>query len=98
LQLNGKVPGVTYDVTPIKMDFCHSCLFGPNTPQAYEVLLQSVLKGDQSVFVRFDEIEHSWKLIDEIKTQKHVVHEYKKGSTGPQALEEYLKKNRVMQL
>jgi|SaaInlStandDraft_4_1057021.scaffolds.fasta_scaffold04073_5 glucose-6-phosphate 1-dehydrogenase len=98
LQLNGKVPGVTYDVTPIKMDFCHSCLFGPNTPQAYEVLLHSVLKGDQSVFVRFDEIEHSWKLIDEIKTQKHVVHEYKKGSTGPWVLEEYLKKNRVYKL
>jgi len=92
LEVNTKVPGTAYDVVPAKMDFCHACLFGPNTPQAYEVLLADVLLGDQSVFLRFDEIEYSWKLIDKILRKKHTVHSYEKNSNGPKKLEEFSKK------
>lgn len=68
LQLNGKMPGKTNETTPVEMKFCHSCLFGPNTAQAYEVLLLDALHGDQSVFVRFDEIEESWRVVDTLGT------------------------------
>lgn len=78
LNLNAKIPG-TQEVTPIKMDFCYECVFG-NTPDAYEVLLQDVMNGDQTTFVRNDEIEHAWKLIDTIKRKKLPVKPYKPGT------------------
>ena len=83
LGLNVKVPGVANEVMPVSMDFCHSCLFGPNTPAAYQVLLTDVIKGDQSAFVRSDEVELSWKILKQIKTDKAKIYIYKKSSDGP---------------
>lgn len=83
LDLNVKKPGSTTSVMPVTMEFSHSCLFGPNTPEAYEVLLTDVIKGDQSAFVRNDEIEASWKIVDSIKKYKKNLIIYKKGSKGP---------------
>tara|TARA_Y100000310_G_C20698427_1_gene827400 strand:+ start:1103 stop:2491 length:1389 start_codon:yes stop_codon:yes gene_type:complete len=84
LHINSKVPGKT-NIVPVKMDFCHHCKFGPNTPEAYENLLYDVMKGDQSVFIRSDEIEQQWKIIDKITKTKHKIQPYKKGSYPEQA-------------
>ena len=83
LGLNAKIPGISAEVTPIEMDFCHGCLFGPNTPAAYETLLADVMSGDQTTFVRSDEINSSWKIVDKILKIKGTLHSYKKGSSGP---------------
>ncbi len=83
LGLNVKVPGVANEVMPVSMDFCHSCLFGPNTPEAYQVLLTDVINGDQSAFVRSDEVELSWKILKQIKSDKAKIYIYKKSSDGP---------------
>lgn len=95
LELNAKVPGESYSVTPVKMDFCHSCLFGPNTAQAYEILLADCIRGDQSVFVRFDEIELSWKIIDSLNERTIPLHSYTPGTNGPEALSEWSKKHNL---
>jgi len=84
LTLNAKVPGSAHQVMPVGMEFCHSCLFGLQTPQAYEVLLEEIIRGEQSISVRFDEIEYAWKLIDAVITHKLPMYTYKAGSTGPQ--------------
>ena len=86
LKLNAKVPGKKENIMPVKMDFAESS-FGMNTPEAYETLLEDVIRGDQSVFVRNDEIEHAWKIIDSVKKEK--VYSYKKGSKGPKQLEKW---------
>ncbi|KKQ32613.1 MAG: Glucose-6-phosphate 1-dehydrogenase [candidate division TM6 bacterium GW2011_GWF2_37_49] len=83
LGLNVKTPGVSNHVTPVSMDFCHTGMFGPNTPEAYEILLSDVIKGDQSAFVRSDEVEFSWKILENINTKRTSVYVYKKGSSGP---------------
>lgn len=83
LGLNVKVPGVANEVVPVSMDFCHSCLFGPNTPAAYQILLSDVIMGDQSAFVRSDEVEISWKILKQIDLKKTRLHVYEKGSNGP---------------
>lgn len=95
LGINTKVPGLTYETTPITMDFCHPCKFGPNSPQAYETLLSGVLRGDQTAFVSFHEIEHSWKLIDQIVGKKGTLYRYAKGSKGPIELTAFCKKHNV---
>jgi glucose-6-phosphate 1-dehydrogenase len=96
LELNAKVPDKAYQITPVKMDFCHSCIFGPNTAGAYEVLMVDAIRGDHSVFVRFDEIELSWKIIDQIKKQKMPAYSYKEGDAGPKQLEMFSKKHGVI--
>jgi glucose-6-phosphate 1-dehydrogenase len=92
LALNGKAVG-TAATMPVTMNFCHSCIFGPNTPQAYEVLIADALRGDQSVFVRFDEIEESWKIIDAIALAKTHLFSYEKGSSGPVELTAWAQKH-----
>lgn len=79
MHMNSKVPG-NEKLTEIKMDFCHKCLFGINTPEAYENLLHDVIKGDQSSFVRTDEIEEQWKIVDKINKIKVPLLKYKKGT------------------
>lgn len=93
LTLNGKEPGSTHSTTPVIMNFSHSTVFGPNTPQAYEVLIADALRGDQSVFVRFDEIEESWKIVDAVASQQHTLFEYAKESTGPAELTAWSEKH-----
>ena len=95
LDLNAKVPGEAYKITPVQMNFCHSCIFGPNTPAAYEILLSDVIKGDQSTFVRADEIEESWKIVEQVDKSKLKVYPYKKGSNGPKELK-LLDKSRII--
>ena len=93
LTLNVKHPEAMDQVTPVAMEFCHSCIFGLKTPLAYEILLEEVMRGEQSISVRFDEIEYAWKLIDAIVHKQLPVYAYKKGSQGPQEEQEYTQKH-----
>lgn len=86
LNLNVKKPGYGDQVVPVAMEFCHSCLFGEQTPEAYEVILEEVMKGEQSISVRFDEIEYAWKIIDRVRAMNLPVYSYPSGSTGPKEL------------
>ena len=93
LELNSKVQGKNFEVVPVKMDFSHKNLYSFNTPQAYEILLENIIEGDQSLFVRNDEIEYAWKVIDKINKRK--VYSYKKGSKGPVELDKWSVKNKM---
>ena len=86
LTLNVKKPGVFNEVIPVAMSFSHKALFGPNTPAAYEVLLADVIKGDQCAFVRADEIDYSWSIIQQLSNKPKELHAYSRGSAGPDAL------------
>ena len=98
LTLNAKVPGQADQVMPVGMEFCHSCLYGLQTPEAYEVLIEEVMRGEQSISVRFDEIEYAWKLIDGIIAQKLPVYPYKQGSTGPQQEKQFDSKHGIAKM
>jgi len=93
LSLNVKKPGSLYEIVPVDMEFCHSCLFEEQTAEAYEVLFEEVARGEQSVSVRFDEIEYAWKVIDELKAIDASVNLYKPGSKGPSKCDIFAKKH-----
>lgn len=95
LSLNAKKPGNANEVVPASMNFCHSCVFGSRDEQAYETLLESVIMGEQSVSVRFDEIESAWKIIDSIKKDQREVFSYPCGSNGPVEIEQFNKKHGI---
>ena len=55
---------------------------------AYEDLLLDVLKGDRSLFLRFDEVEYAWRIVDPIlqtwAIERDYVATYPAGSWGPE--------------
>ncbi|MBS3735954.1 MAG: glucose-6-phosphate dehydrogenase [Candidatus Bipolaricaulota bacterium] len=81
LVINTKVPG-GMQTEPAKMEFCHACHHGPNTPSAYENLLAQALAGDQRSFIRYDEIEEQWRIVDGMKLPEPTI--YKPGKVPPE--------------
>jgi len=94
LEVNTKIPGKN-EVEPVKLDFRIKNKYGPNTPEAYESLIEEVIVGNQYAFVRNDSIEYCWKALEPWLKKKMVVHEYKTGSEGPVKLKNWSRKNRA---
>lgn len=63
LSLEVKAPGSKLCVNTLEMDFSYSdSMQGVDIPDAYERLILDGLLGDQTLFVRNDAVEKSWKL------------------------------------
>jgi glucose-6-phosphate 1-dehydrogenase len=67
LRFNGKVPGISVEVRPVRMHFSYDAEFGAYTPEAYERLLMEAMVGDATLFIRRDEVEAAWEIVDEIR-------------------------------
>jgi len=100
LQVQTKSPGINNDIQiqPTVLDLNFNTEFkGTRTPHAYERLLFEVIKGNQYLFVRRDEIEHAWTWCDNImqhwSNTEHVLHKYPAGSWGPTEAEFILRKD-----
>ena len=95
---NTKKPGTLDSIMPVSMDFCQSCLVEHNTPEAYEKLILDCINGDASSFTHWKELEATWTWIDRITNwasqNPQMVHTYPKGSEGPEAAQELLKRSK----
>ena len=73
---------------PLHLDF-NSAFPKSRIPDAYERLLLEVMKGQQYLFVRRDEVEHAWRWCDQLisgwKTRETPPRRYPAGSWGPVA-------------
>jgi glucose-6-phosphate 1-dehydrogenase len=67
LRFNGKVPGASMQIRPVRMHFSYDSEFGAYTPEAYERLLLEAMAGDPTLFIRRDEVEACWKIVDPIR-------------------------------
>ena len=67
LRFNGKVPGLSLGVRPVRMHFSYDSEFGAYTPEAYERLLLEAITGDATLFIRRDEVEVAWQIVDAIR-------------------------------
>ncbi|MFO1476506.1 MAG: glucose-6-phosphate dehydrogenase [Verrucomicrobiota bacterium] len=67
LRFNGKVPGTSLAVRPVRMHFSYNAEFGAYTPEAYERLLLEAMSGDATLFIRRDEVETAWQFVDSIR-------------------------------
>lgn len=96
LQFNAKRPGTQSLIQPVSMDFCQNCHDGFNSPEAYERLLYDVVRGDSTLFTRWDEVEYSWKFVDQIaqwwEEDAQSIPIYASNSWGPWASAELLRK------
>ncbi len=67
LRFNGKIPGTTLGARPVRMNFSYNTEFGAYTPEAYERLLLEAIAGDATLFIRRDEVETAWQIVDSIR-------------------------------
>lgn len=71
----------------LDMSFSEGRQEGVKVPDSYERLLMDVVRGDQTLFMRCDEVEEAWKWIDPIISawQESGEHpeSYDSGSSGP---------------
>ncbi len=74
--------GQPLTLTTQQLRFRYSETFGA-LPDAYETLLLDVIKGDQTLFVRYDEVEASWQLYNPVLGKKIPLKNYSAGTWGP---------------
>jgi len=95
LRFNGKVPGMSVSVRPVRMNFSYDSEYGAYTPEAYERLLLDALCGDATLFIRRDEVETAWGIVDSIRAGwegKPLTNRefYAAGTWGPMAADDLL--------
>jgi glucose-6-phosphate 1-dehydrogenase len=96
LRMEAKMPGTSFRIEPVKMDFHYGTSFGKASPEAYERLLLDAMSGDATLFARRDEVEEAWAFIDIIenawsaKKKTPELYLYPAGSWGPEQADELL--------
>jgi glucose-6-phosphate 1-dehydrogenase len=79
--------GMRLQHVPLDMSFAEA--FNVRNPDAYERLLMDVIRGNQTLFMRRDEVDAAWKWIDPIldywKSSNDVPKAYTSGTWGPAA-------------
>ncbi|HWD17866.1 MAG TPA: glucose-6-phosphate dehydrogenase [Verrucomicrobiae bacterium] len=95
LRFNGKVPGMSVSVRPVRMNFRYDAEYGAYTPEAYERLLLDALAGDSTLFIRRDEVETAWNIVDSVRAAwdgKPLTNRefYSAGTWGPVASDDLL--------
>jgi len=87
LAFEAKEPGAGLTIKPAKLAMNYADYFKKDIPEAYQRLLQDVIQGDQSLFLRSDEVEESWRWADSLiaALQTSPMHTYPRNSWGPDA-------------
>lgn len=88
LGFDAKVPGARMLLRPVRMNFSYGSSFESASPEAYEHLLLDAMLGEPALFIRGDEAEAAWKVIDSVRaawdtTGRPELIEYAPGSWGP---------------
>lgn len=87
-----KSPGQEIELKTQRLRFRYSEAFA-RIPDAYETLLVDILSGDQTLFVRADEVEEAWRLYDPVLTGRPPVHFYDAGTWGPAEADRLLERD-----
>ena len=95
LSIGMKIPGPKMILQPTDMEFYYSNVFDVEPPKAYERLILDAISGDSTLFIRQDEVETAWTLIDSVldgwadEKSPHI-HLYRAGTWGPYAADEFI--------
>ena len=90
LQLTAKEPGPGgMRLFPSELNLSFGEAFEQRLPDAYERLLMDVARGNQTLFMRLDEVLAAWDIIDPL-IGKGDVESYDSGSMGPDGASQLL--------
>lgn len=99
LQFGLKVPGSSFEVKQVSMNFKYDEMVHSPIPEAYERLLLDCMLGDPMLFSRTDAVEASWRFVDPIlnswEKEKDVpLYGYPAGTWGPPEADELMTNGR----
>ena len=97
LSFAAKVPGQTFQVRTVRLDFSYRETFAEAAPDAYERVIHDALVGDATLFIRSDEVQQSWRIVQPLLDNPGKIHRYEPGSWGPDAARELLRGHRGWQ-
>jgi glucose-6-phosphate 1-dehydrogenase len=86
LKIGAKVPGSGFEVSSVNMDLLYGTAFLEEAPDAYQRLLLDLMLGDPTLFIRADEAEGAWKILDPVMdhwSRERNVSFYPAGTWGP---------------
>ena len=92
LQVQAKRPGVDMVINTVDMVFDYKGTYDNQAPEAYETLILDTMQGDQTLFMRADQVEAAWALIMPIlnsweSTKSSKFPNYSSDSWGPEVAE-----------
>ncbi|HYO85413.1 MAG TPA: glucose-6-phosphate dehydrogenase [Dermatophilaceae bacterium] len=98
LRFGAKVPGAQMEVRDVTMDFGYGRAFTESSPEAYERLILDVLLGDPPLFPGKEEVELSWRLLDQVTEHwasgaADPPQAYPSGGWGPDSLHDLLRRD-----
>ncbi len=86
IEMQVKKAGLELETRTTQLEAC-SCDKKFNI-DAYEALLLEVMEGDQSQFLRFDEVSWAWQIVDPVlrswMEEQDYIHTYPAGTWGPE--------------
>lgn len=92
IRLQAKQPGEIMRLRPVEMKFDYADTFHVEPPEAYETLLLDIMLGDATQFMRADQLEAAWSIIQPIldfwdNIPPVEFPNYPSGTWGPEAAE-----------
>jgi glucose-6-phosphate 1-dehydrogenase len=66
LRFESKLPGPSLHLAPVMMQFFYREAFKDKPVDAYETLLLDIMKGDATLFMRADQAEAAWQVIQPV--------------------------------
>lgn len=66
IRFQAKRPGPNMILNPVDMIFSYAEAYDGKEPEAYETLLEDVISGNPTLFMRADQVEAAWKVITPI--------------------------------
>lgn len=92
LQIQAKRPGLDMTLNPVDMIFDYKGTISAETPEAYETLLLDTIVGDQTLFMRGDQVESAWDILMNVLNVWHAKKSlnfpnYSSDSWGPEIAE-----------
>lgn len=98
LRFQSKRPGQTMTLNPVDMVFRYSDVYTEQVPEAYETLLLDVLVGNATSFMRADQVDAAWQVVQPIldawnEREPTNFPNYAPGSWGPEDADELIAKD-----
>ncbi|MEA3277996.1 MAG: glucose-6-phosphate dehydrogenase [Pseudomonadota bacterium] len=86
VELQVKQPGLEMRTQTERLD-ASQCTIDSSRIDAYEALILDVIEGDHSLFLRYDEVNWAWRVVDPViklwATERDFIHTYPAGTWGP---------------
>ena len=96
LRFGAKVPGQAFEVRDVLMDFSYGSAFLEEPPDAYERLLLDAMVGDPTLFIRSDEVDQAWQIVDPLidawASGEAPVARYAAGTWGPRQADQLIQR------